>query len=71
MEELDLARCKRISDEAVSHIISLRGLKKLGLAETGVGATGMSLLPVLSSLHTVPAWPIQHKISHFVRCQIM
>jgi hypothetical protein len=50
MEELDLARCKRISDEAVFHIMSLRGLKKLGLAETGVGAKGMSLLPVLSSL---------------------
>ena len=50
MEELDLARCKRISDEAVFHIMSLRGLKKLGLAETGVGAKGISLLPVLSSL---------------------
>lgn len=50
MQELDLARCKRISDEAVFHIMSLRGLKKLGLAETGVGAKGISLLPVLSSL---------------------
>lgn len=50
MEELDLARCRRISDEAVFHIVSLRGLKKLGLAETSVGVKGISLLPVLSSL---------------------
>jgi hypothetical protein len=43
MEELNLARCRRISDEAVFHIASLRGLRKLGLAETSVGAKGLSL----------------------------
>jgi hypothetical protein len=53
MEELNLARCRRISDEAVFHIASLRGLRKLGLAETSVGAKGLSLLPVLTSLKSL------------------
>lgn len=50
MEELDLSRCRRISDEAVFHIASLKGLRKLGLAETTVGAKGLSMLPALTSL---------------------
>lgn len=50
MEELDLARCRRISDETVFHIASLKGLRKLGLAETSVGAKGLSPLSGLTKL---------------------
>jgi len=53
MEELDLARCRRISDEAVFHITSFKGLRKLGLAETSVGAKGLSLLSALTTLESL------------------
>lgn len=33
------------------HIVSLTQLKKLGLAETGVGTKGLAMLPVLTALN--------------------
>ena len=50
MEDLDFARCKKVSDEGVYHIVSLARLKKLGLAETSVGEKGISRLSFLTSL---------------------
>lgn len=50
MEELDLARCRKISDDAVPHILSFKMLRKLGLAETGLTTKGLLLLPGLSRL---------------------
>jgi hypothetical protein len=35
----------------VCHIVSLTQLKKLGLAETGIGTKGLAMLPVLTALN--------------------
>jgi hypothetical protein len=50
LKELDLSRCKKISDAGIKHIVTIESLEKLHLSETELTDNGVMLISSLTNL---------------------
>lgn len=50
LKELDLSRCKKISDAGLKHIVTIESLEKLHLSETELSDNGVMLISSLTNL---------------------
>lgn len=50
LKELDMSRCKKISDAGIKHIVTIESLEKLHLSETELTDNGVMLISSLTNL---------------------
>lgn len=50
LKEVDLSRCSKVSDAGIRHLTSIPTLEKISISETGVSATGVTLLSSLTKV---------------------
>jgi hypothetical protein len=50
LKDLDLSRCKKISDAGIKHIVTIESLEKLHLSETELTNNGVMLISSLTNL---------------------
>ncbi|PSS04242.1 Toll-like receptor 13 [Actinidia chinensis var. chinensis] len=50
LKEIDLARCSKVTDAGIRHLLSISTLEKINISETGVTAEGISFLSSLTNL---------------------
>ncbi|KAL6986397.1 hypothetical protein U1Q18_019762 [Sarracenia purpurea var. burkii] len=61
LKEVDLARCSKVSDTGIRHLLSVSSLEKLNISETGVTAEGISLLSSLTNLSVLDLGGLIHQ----------